>query len=334
MYVLLCAALSVFFVAIPQAIAQTPEGPAAPNVRSEVFSNPSAWYNTPEGIFTWELPEDVTAVAVEIATSSEHVPQTVTDTPTESFAVTSEDLTNGVQYVSVQFKDASSWGAVTNRKLQIDTEPPQPFGIEVRTPLETEDSPVLFFATTDDHSGVAGYVVTIAGHGSFPVAPEDAASGYPLAQVPSGTYTIDVTARDFAGNEQMSSAPVVVMAQAARQPGAEGRYGVPMIFDTASVVIIILVLVSLVQLAYVIFEHVESARRETKLRTEIREVHQQTQKIFSALRDEIYDQINTINSRPRLTKKEKQAVDGLSRALEVSETLIEKEIEDVEKLVK
>ena len=58
------------------------------------------------------------------------------------------------------------------------------------------------------------------------------------------------------------------------------------------------------------------------------------EKIFSALRDEIYDQIVTITKRPRLSAKEKEAVEGLHQALEVSETLIEKEISDVKKILK
>ena len=58
------------------------------------------------------------------------------------------------------------------------------------------------------------------------------------------------------------------------------------------------------------------------------------EKIFSALRDEIHDQIVTITKRPRLSKKEREAVEGLNQALEVSETLIEKEISDVKKILK
>ncbi len=58
------------------------------------------------------------------------------------------------------------------------------------------------------------------------------------------------------------------------------------------------------------------------------------EKIFSALRDEIYDQINAITKKERLSKKEREAVEGLNQALEVSETLIEKEITDVSKILK
>ena len=58
------------------------------------------------------------------------------------------------------------------------------------------------------------------------------------------------------------------------------------------------------------------------------------EKIFSALRDEIYDQVNMITKRKRLSKSEKEAVEGLNQALEVSETLIEKEINDVKAILK
>jgi hypothetical protein len=58
------------------------------------------------------------------------------------------------------------------------------------------------------------------------------------------------------------------------------------------------------------------------------------EKIFSALRDEIYDQIMSITKSKRLSPKEKEAIEGLTQALEVSETLIEKEINDVKAILK
>jgi hypothetical protein len=88
------------------------------------------------------------------------------------------------------------------------------------------------------------------------------------------------------------------------------------------------------QFGYLIFERKQYAKKEERLRKETREVQDQMEKIFSALRDEIYDQINNITKRPRLSAKEKEAVEGLNQALEVSETLIEKEINDVKKILK
>ena len=78
----------------------------------------------------------------------------------------------------------------------------------------------------------------------------------------------------------------------------------------------------------------QNEQKEHKLRRETKEIQDQMEKIFSALRDEIYDQINMITKRERLSKKEREAVEGLNQALEVSETLIEKEITDVSKILK
>jgi predicted transcriptional regulator len=92
--------------------------------------------------------------------------------------------------------------------------------------------------------------------------------------------------------------------------------------------------VIILQTIYIWFEMKRSKERDEKLRRETREIQDQMEKIFSALRDEIYDQINTITKRKRLSAKEKGAVEGLTQALEVSETLIEKEISDVKTILK
>jgi len=64
------------------------------------------------------------------------------------------------------------------------------------------------------------------------------------------------------------------------------------------------------------------------------DVQEQMRKIFSALRDEIYEQVHTITKYPKAVSKEKERLlKGLHKALEVSETLIEKEINDVQTIL-
>ena len=57
------------------------------------------------------------------------------------------------------------------------------------------------------------------------------------------------------------------------------------------------------QLIYIWYERKQIKIKEEKLRRETREVQDQMEKIFSALRDEIYDQVNMITKRKRLSKK-------------------------------
>jgi regulatory protein YycI of two-component signal transduction system YycFG len=105
-------------------------------------------------------------------------------------------------------------------------------------------------------------------------------------------------------------------------------------FTAGNLFIAFLITIIAMLLGYLWYDRKQNKLREEKLRRETREIQDQMEKIFSALRDEIYDQINLITKRPRLSQKEKEAVEGLNQALEVSETLIEKEINDVKTILK
>ena len=101
-----------------------------------------------------------------------------------------------------------------------------------------------------------------------------------------------------------------------------------------NIFIFFLLLIIILQIIYFWYEHKSLKAKEDKLRRETREIQDQMEKIFSALRDEIYAQVITITKRKRMSKGEKEAVESLTQALEVSETLIEKEINDVKTILK
>lgn len=308
--------------------------PRAPEVGSQAFLDPELWYSDTDGIFTWELPFDVTAVAVELATSSENDPSEVFDPPIEDFVVSSENLIDGVQYLSVQFQNQVGWGGIVNRKIQIDTNAPEPFTIDVQTANSKSGFPLIVFDAKDVTSGIEKYEMIIAGGEPIEVTPDEARLGYLLKELEDGTYTVKVTAFDMAGNSTVSSAPILITAGWVKVVESDEGLSFWAFFTGTNIFIIILMLLVLFEFAYILYERRRFSKMEEKLRKETREIQDQMEKIFSALRDEIYDQINTITKRPRLSKKEKEAVDGLNQALEVSETLIEKEINDVKKILK
>lgn len=308
--------------------------PRAPEVGSQAFLDPELWYQTTDGIFTWELPFDVDSVAAEIATSSDNEPTEEFDPPIEEFVVNDENLVDGIQYLSVQFKNQVGWGAVTNRKIQIDTTSPKPFTINIQAGTTPDSFPLIIFEALDETSGVESYEMIVADKEPVIITPDEAKLGYLLKELEDGTYTIKVTAVDKAGNKTVSSVPVLITAGWVKEVETEDTSHWWQFFTGSNLLIIVLILVIAGQFAYIIMEHKRHTKHEELLRKETREIQDQMEKIFSALRDEIYDQINDITKRPRLSAKEKEAVEGLNQALEVSETLIEKEINDVKKILK
>ncbi len=314
------------------------EPPRAPTVGSQNFIDPDTWYATNTALFAWELPFDITAVAIEMASSASHVPaesgDRVFEPPVEEIQLTHNDLRDGVQYLSVRFENQVGWGAVTNRKIQVDTVAPEPFEISVQTGNRSTAFPLLTFKAKDVTSGIERYELVIAGGEPVIVTPDEAELGYLLGELEDGTYTVTVTAIDRAGNKQTASTPVLITAGWVPPSELEEEVTFWSFLTPGNIFILLLILLNIAQFAYHIYESRQAAKREEKLRKETREIQDQMEKIFSALRDEIYDQINTITKRPRLSKKEREAVEGLNNALEVSETLIGKEINDVKKILK
>jgi hypothetical protein len=258
----------------------------------------------------------------------------VIDPPVEEFAVTAEIVRDGVQYVSVNFKNQVGWGAVTNRKLMIDTTPPEPFAINVQAGTSDDSFPLLKFAAEDQTSGVDYYDLTVADKEPIRITPDEARLGYLLKALEDGTYTVKVTATDKAGNVRQTSVAVLITAGWVKpvevvEEGSFWDFLTPL-----NLFIFFLLVIIVLQVIYFWYEHKKLKDREEKLQRETREIQDQMEKIFSALRDEIYDQINAITKRKRLSAKEKEAVEALTQALEVSETLIEKEINDVKTILK
>lgn len=308
--------------------------PRAPEVGSKTFLDPEIWYATTTGLFTWELPFDVSDLFLEIATTSNNIPTKKIDPPVGEILLTSDMLRDGVQYLSMQFSNQVGLGAILNRKIMVDITPPQPFTINVRAGNSTSSFPTLHFDATDPTSGILQYELTLAGREPVIVSPDEARLGYLITALEDGTYTVLVKAYDKAGNITEATTPILITAGWTK-PTTEGKESsFWSIFSLRNLFVLLLVVLSVALLGYIIYLRKQFGRKESRLRKETKEIQDQMEKIFSALRDEIYDQINAITKKPRLSRQEKEAVENLSSALEVSETLIEKEITDVQKILR
>jgi uncharacterized protein (UPF0335 family) len=308
--------------------------PRAPEVGSKQFLDPELWYATTTGIFTWDLPFDVNALYLEIATSSNNIPTKKVAPPVGTITLTPFDLHDGVQYLSMRYGNQVGLGAILNRKIMVDATPPEPFTINVRAGNSTSSFPTLHFEAHDPTSGIHHYELTIANREPVTVTPDEAKLGYLITALEDGTYTVHVKAFDKAGNVTESNTPLLITAGWTKPAEKKNDTSFWSLFSLANLFFVSLLTFIGVLIGYIIYLRKLFSRKETRLRKETKEIQDQMEKIFSALRDEIYDQINAITKKPRLSRQEKEAVENLGSALEVSETLIEKEIVDVQKILR
>ncbi len=310
------------------------DAPLAPEIASKVFADADKWYATSTGLFTWELPFDVNLMTADVATSAEAVPHTEYKPPVGELLLGSASLHDGVQFLTVRFKNQVGWGATAHRKVMIDTTAPENFTINVRAGNAPTAFPTLVFAANDQTSGIDHYELTISDKEPVIVTPDEAKLGYLLGELVNGTYTVKVTAFDKAGNSTVSNSPILITSgwEPKKDEAKKSSFWALLSFTTIFMTLLIFLILALV--FYIYYERKQFSRKETRLRKEAKEIQDQMEKIFSALRDEIHDQIQAINKKPRLSREEKAAIESLENALEVSETLIEKEIVDVQKILK
>lgn len=300
----------------------------APLPRIESVMQQNEWYPRIMGSFEWDIPTGVTAVAVEIASSTDHEPMFVYEPAISQYTVEEEDIEEGVQYLSVQFKDENGWGDIAYYKIQIDRTPPEGLFLNVVGGME---QPTLVFDSNDVLSGIAGYLVTVGQSEPIYYTAQRAQSGHSLSGMTEGQYAIQVAAYDYAGNHYINSFPVFI-TDYAETAGDSGL--IIGLFTNEEVLIIGLTFVTLLSLWLVLYSYRYNVKRSNKLRTEVYEVQEQMEKIFTALRNEIHEQIRSIRSRSKISKKEQEVVENLDKIFDVSNALLEKEIVDVKNILK
>jgi hypothetical protein len=71
-----------------------------------------------------------------------------------------------------------------------------------------------------------------------------------------------------------------------------------------------------------------------QIKRETMEIGDRLINIFGVLRDEIEEKVLDLSHKPNMTDNERNILEGLKDALDISEELIDKEVEDVRKLLK
>lgn len=166
----------------------------APNVvtvSSESHPDQGLWYQVKNASFNWNQEDKVDGFSYEFNQTADTVPD---DTPegTQTSA-TFENLEDGVYYFHIKARNNVGWGETAHFKINIDSTPPDPFGIAT---LETDDGErlILFFYTNDSLSGVSYFNVAVDG--------EDLGKQESRFEIDKNSNVVIVTAYDNAGNSR------------------------------------------------------------------------------------------------------------------------------------
>lgn len=174
--------------------------PAGPIVVSQTHPDQGRWYNNADAGLSWV--GDGGAEGYSYMMSDEPVDRSDNISEGTREGTTFKKLTNGRHYFHIKALRAGVWGGVTDYAVNVDTEAPADFPVEIMPSGRTsEHQPLIKFFTTDAHSGLERYELKIISlktdAKTFFI---ESQSPYIPASLDFGRYDVIVRAYDIAGN--------------------------------------------------------------------------------------------------------------------------------------
>lgn len=303
--------------------------PDAPEITSTTHPNENAYSSAPKAKFTWDLPADVTAVRMSLDAKEKTIPTTSYDPAIADKEF--DQLTDGVMYFHLRYKNDSGLGPTTHKKIMVDKTPPEIFKLDILTDASTTDV-TLKFNATDTLSGIDHYEVIVDGGTPVKASLNDLKTGvYTLPSQSPGDHTVKVNALDKANNTiGVEGKFVIAGVNAVKKIDDTGE---PKPTDWRLIADVGLIAVIAFLIGYMLYER--SAFRHEKYLTkrEADELRDNMGNIFAALREEVGEQVGRLFDKPNPSAQDREVMENINEAVDLSEELLSKEVEDVRKLL-
>lgn len=179
--------------------------PLGPIVSSPTHPDQGKWYNLNTVLLNFTANEPVQGYSYILDDQPVGVPDDISDGVRDG--VQYQNLTSGTHYFHIKSLREGSWGGITHFAINVDTNPPADFKIDISPGNRTvRQSPIISFETTDANSGIDHYEIKVISLTNLPSGESksqpffiEAVSPYvPTLQL--GRYDVVVHAYDRAGN--------------------------------------------------------------------------------------------------------------------------------------
>lgn len=185
--------------------------PAGPIVSSQTHPDQSKWYSNSTAVLSWPKVEGEERFSYILNSLPVDIPDDISEDSRQSVGY--RNLASGTHYFHIKAFRAGSWGGTTHFAINVDTEPPAKFPIEISpAPLTTSRTVLIGYQTTDKLSGIDHYEYAVIP--LFEAEQSLFVEGRSPTQltVEPGKYDVIVRAYDKAGNFQESKQRLRVVA--------------------------------------------------------------------------------------------------------------------------
>jgi hypothetical protein len=172
--------------------------PGMPQIASATHSDATIWYKDKEAVLSWSLPSGVTAVRTLLDQSATTIPTKVYDDPIKT--ITLSDLSEGVSYFHLQFKNGDGWGKVAHYRLAIDSENPSKIDISSATEDSANPDQILSVVVEETTSKIVRYSVKVDAAEPYEYFDKENKGVITVSALTPGYHSVIIEAFDEAGN--------------------------------------------------------------------------------------------------------------------------------------
>ncbi len=319
-------------------VQQTDEGSGltpAPKVATTIL-NPSGWANVTDGLFTFDISPDATALRLLLDDKPDSIPTVVYAPPITQKEI--HDLPEGESYLHVQTRTDAGWGEVAHFKIAIDTRQPNELTVEQAiTTVGSFDVQTLTIAGGDADSGVERIEVLLDGH-EPKVFTNASYATYIVPELSLGAHVVRVRVYDNAGNyreevltlqgNKKEETPTVDgQGEKLSQFVASGMTLVTILSVVVPSAALILVLCLLL-----IFGWRQYKKYKNHVAEEVREVQQTVRSVFALMKSDLEaDELLLLKAQKKrkLTKEEVKLLKHIRQNIEGAEKVIADEVRDI-----
>ncbi len=305
--------------------------PELPDVTSTSHPDENLYYNAPKGRFLWELPPDVLIVRMDLDKSAKTDPKTSYDPAINEKEF--DQLTDGVMYFHLKYQNDAGWGPILHRKIMVDRTAPPPFTLDITVPASTTDV-IVKFSATDTLSGIDRYEAVVDAGDAIKIALSAVKDDtYKLSGQSPGEHTLTLKAYDKAGNYTPAEGKFLIEGELPSDASKLVVDDTPKPTNWSLIANIFLVALVAFLIGYMWYERKSFRKEKYVTKREADELRDSLGNIFAALREEIGEQTGALFQKPNPSAQDREVMEKINEAIDLSEELISKEAEDVRKLL-
>ncbi len=308
--------------------------PIAPTFTSPTHPKPENYYGTSTVKMEWKVPPDVIGIRMLFSDKEDATPNVVLKA--DAASSTQQNVGDGTWYFYLQFKNEAGWGEVGKRKVLIDTVLPAEFLIGLLDQGDDATAPKLSMKTSDELSGMDRYEVYFNDTSVGIVKEADLATGFLIPPQAGGPTKVKVKAYDKAGNiresEKDLTLPLVEKPVKGAKPGEV--VAAPGFFTTERILLMIFTFIIGVLATLNFNNRKNSTRDKLHVLSELAQVRDKNDKIFSAMREEFEQMVQDLDEKPQLTPTERDLLERIKEVLEISEEIVDTGMDELKKTIR